>query len=367
MILHPIRKKLTAIFLASMLAAMPVSTLLAAQGKDKWYEVEIIVFSSNDSSLQKSEKWAENPGTPQITNVMELFSASELLFEDVDQMQMYYVEPIEPNEKSLLPLAQRITGSDEYSLRIHRTWRQIASAKRSTIPVYLNDNLSTNLYQPLSSPDDELETFIEEISPEQLLLKALLAEESTLTQQIDSNPFFIHPLDPIVSFEETEGLPNSEAVELSPMGPPNHTIFGTLMFFKNRYLHLNIDFSYRAKPHEPKVKEIPLEQLFPMAGDTSDFSPTDALTNEPSGIISDQPHQLNEQAELLSNRAQLIRSVEVLSFASQEKTPYVGYRLKGSKRIRLNEIHYFDHPLYGAIVRVAPYEPPEPEDKTAEE
>lgn len=339
MILQLMTKRLPAILLASSLICAPLNSAWAAQSKgEKWYEIEVIVFANTDQSLQESEKWPEKPGTPPTKKVLDLFSTGELLFDDVEDLQMYYVEPFEPNENNLSPLAEKITTSPDYSLLMHRTWRQTAPRKKSSIPVYLDDNLSEHLYQPLGRPEEAEESG--NFSAEQLLLEALLAEETNISQEPSSAPFFIHQLDPIIPFNETEGLPSTVETDLSPTGPPNHAVFGTFNFFKSRYLHVKIDFSYRAPPYEPKVEELALTEVFPMAKDGSE--------------------------ESLIDKEQLIKTEEMLSFTSQEKPPYTGFRLKGSKRIRLNEVHYFDHPMFGVIVRAAPYVEPEPEEKESE-
>ena len=36
------------------------------------------------------------------------------------------------------------------------------------------------------------------------------------------------------------------------------------------------------------------------------------------------------------------------------------FRLKESRRMRSKELHYFDHPMFGMIVKITPYELPEP-------
>lgn len=45
------------------------------------------------------------------------------------------------------------------------------------------------------------------------------------------------------------------------------------------------------------------------------------------------------------------------------------FRLQESRRMRSREIHYFDHPMFGLLVLVTPYQPaePAPEEETAEE
>lgn len=47
-----------------------------------------------------------------------------------------------------------------------------------------------------------------------------------------------------------------------------------------------------------------------------------------------------------------------LSFAETDTSRPAGiYRLKEKRRVKLNEIHYFDHPFFGALVRVSRWQP----------
>ena len=39
------------------------------------------------------------------------------------------------------------------------------------------------------------------------------------------------------------------------------------------------------------------------------------------------------------------------------------YRMKQSRRMRSNETHYMDHPRFGIVARVTPYESEQPEAK----
>jgi hypothetical protein len=41
-------------------------------------------------------------------------------------------------------------------------------------------------------------------------------------------------------------------------------------------------------------------------------------------------------------------------------------RLTERRKVKLKELHYFDHPLFGVIVRVIPYRIPDPADRAAE-
>ena len=315
-----------------------VSAQSIAAKKERWYEVEVIAFATTDQSLQATEKWPEKPGQPKIGQVVEVFSPSEYLLNTPDDSSNYYVEPIEPGEDNLAYIANRIKKSDNYQLLAHRTWRQTATRKKRTIPVYVDDNASESHFQPTRL----IEATADEANPasaEQQLLEALLAEESSLNNAVETNPFFIHELDPISPFEDAE-IPASKPVDLSPIGPPNHNFFGLVKLFKNRFLHVSVDFLYRAEPYEADVQEMPITEVFPMAMNN------EATTDE-TALISD---------------TEVLKSEDVLVLAGQDKVPLVGFRQKKSKRIRLKEIHYFDHPMFGVVVRVIPYVEPEPDE-----
>jgi len=40
-------------------------------------------------------------------------------------------------------------------------------------------------------------------------------------------------------------------------------------------------------------------------------------------------------------------------------------RITEQRRVKLKELHYFDHPLFGVIVRVVPYRIPDPADQAS--
>jgi len=52
-------------------------------------------------------------------------------------------------------------------------------------------------------------------------------------------------------------------------------------------------------------------------------------------------------------------------FNSESDTPYlaetVSYRFQGRRKMRSGKLHYIDHPLAGALIKIEKYTPPEPE------
>jgi hypothetical protein len=54
-------------------------------------------------------------------------------------------------------------------------------------------------------------------------------------------------------------------------------------------------------------------------------------------------------------------------FETENKQSYqaeklINYSMIQSRRVRSNEVHYFDHPLFGLIVQITPYEFPNPDE-----
>lgn len=92
--------------------------------------------------------------------------------------------------------------------------------------------------------------------------------------------------------------------------PPLKVIDGTVKVTLGKYLHLDTDLLYRIQ-----------------AEDTNEFS--------------------------------------IFGFRSRDETPDV-FRMHESRRMRSGELHYFDHPLFGMLALITPYQLPEQELDNAE-
>ena len=92
--------------------------------------------------------------------------------------------------------------------------------------------------------------------------------------------------------------------------PPLRVIDGTVTVTLGKYLHLDTDLLYRIQ-----------------AEDTNEFS--------------------------------------IFGFRSRDETPDV-FRMHESRRMRSGELHYFDHPLFGMLALITPYQLPEQELDKAE-
>ena len=108
--------------------------------------------------------------------------------------------------------------------------------------------------------------------------------------------------------------PEGEADGQPPLGPP--ILEGTLSLSLSRYLHLAVDLLYRAA--------LPSSEL-PVNSGTS---PMDLF-------------QLSEQSPTIYS----------------ETGQWQLYRKEESRRMRSNELHYLDHPLFGILVLISPSQP----------
>jgi hypothetical protein len=121
-------------------------------------------------------------------------------------------------------------------------------------------------------------------------------------------------------------------VDGTSVGPQYYWLSGTLKLSVSRYLHFETDLHMKLRTTRQEV----IEQS-PPPEESGGFGSFFGMAREPTPITIERP---------------------VLQ----------DYRFFESRRMRSKEIHYFDHPLMGVIVKVTPYEPeipkPEPEPVT---
>lgn len=114
-------------------------------------------------------------------------------------------------------------------------------------------------------------------------------------------------------------------------GPQYHWLSGTLKLSVSRYLHMEADLHMKLRKTKQEIIE---ESPPPESGGFGSFF---GVNREPTPIMIERP-------------------------VVQD------YRLFETRRMRSKEIHYFDHPLMGIVVKVTPYEfdvpTPEPQPGT---
>ncbi len=304
----------------------------ANEDPKKWYEIEVILFSTITPDNFESETWQIDPGHPNLKNNIALYSPAEFLLEEYPENITHYLIEAEfedDNKNTFKKYVSKLARSSKYQLLLHRAWRQPVDKKAvslidkpDTAPVFDIEHLS---------PNQETPEFVEEQSPEEQLFAALLKEE---TEEFQQPAYVMREWDPIEAFDDVPVIPTSQPTILSYEGPPQHLVYGNTTLNKGRYLHLSVDFLFRGEPYTPTPEEIPL---------------IGALGAE---MFLDNPVNTNTAEKM--DDTETVGEIPAVDIPP----PITGFRIKDSKRVRLNQIYYFDHPLFGAIVRVIRYTPP---------
>jgi len=234
---------------------------------------------------------------------------------------------ISKDSLKLSNIVRQLRRSRDFKPLLHLGWRQITKLKKLAIPVHLfaGDNLdyhyqqSLHLYQQQLKESQQQEQVISNILSIDQQTVQLTIEEQAIQERINSIVEHANLDDKVLTQILSEldvnalALKNNDTLMLAkePLPPiQSWSIEGFLKVEVERYLHITADFN---------------------VVDTS----------------------LSEQA---TNRLQPGNELTVKSIRFQQ-----------NKRVRSNEIHYFDHPYMGMIVQIRRHERVEPEDNEIDE
>ena len=260
-------KKTLFLFLALYFTSMGVAAATDEEG-DRWYEVEIIVFSRQEDEGEDGEVWPEVELPASLEHAIVLappLEEREAAEAGGAVQPGGLVTPYQMLAGELLKLREfdrRLARAAGFTLLMHAAWRQPAFPRGVSMPVRIE-------WTP-EAP---------EVIP--------APEEADL-------------LAPPAMPELENGNEAGDVVDA-----PRPGLTGTLTVSVNRYLHLDTDLYYR--PGQTAQEE-----------------------TEPPGFFD---------------------------MFSGEEAPRI-FRMHQARRMRSNEIHYFDHPRFGLIVQVTPFEYP---------
>lgn len=228
--------------LLSLLLCPPL--LLAEEEGERWYEVEILLFTQNNSVYRDSEVWPLDYTLPSIAKSVELSASGS----ERGAARPTPFSRIPEGKLRLRQEAERFSRAKDVDLVLHLGW-----------------------YQPG------------------------LPEEKAKAVHIVS--------DAMVTASNGAGV--------------QPKIEGTLRLILSRYLHLESDMVLR--------EALPEKSL-----DLPDYRAGTPQSNEDDTV------------------ATIPRS---------NSQSYQVYHMEESRRMRSGEIHYLDHPLFGIVALVSPYEP----------
>ncbi len=166
-----------------------------------------------------------------------------------------------------------------------------------------------------------------------------LPQQAALAVRVDQ-PLF----DRIQAMNEAAALSEGKPVEVKSDGMEmveKPQLEGTLRLILSRYLHIETDLL---------LKE-PVEGQ-PLYSDAEQANVV--LFSEPAmgpGTAAGQA-----QPDLFAMAAE-----------NAAQAPYRVYFMHQSRRMRSSEVHYLDHPVFGMVIKVVPYQPPETEQTSPQQ
>jgi hypothetical protein len=269
----------TALFSLSLLPA-----LLHAEQEDRWYQVEVIVFSQNNPEYHTSERWPLDYALPNMEQSRELVNPASLKTSQPAPLLPQPFSLVSAERLQLGETARRIQNARDVELVLHLGWLQPGLAEEQAVAVHIYDGMP----------------------------QTAAAANST------------EPVSPA-----TEG----------DMGTPPR-LDGTLRLILSRYLHIQSDLLWRE----------PLPNQLGFAAEQSLINGGTA-TPQPAAMDNDATHVIDSGTGNLSDNGEMTTE----STAGSSALNYQVYRMQQSRRMRSNEVHYLDHPLFGIIVQVTPY------------
>lgn len=115
---------------------------------------------------------------------------------------------------------------------------------------------------------------------------------------------------------------------------------GTLTIFRGRYLHASSDLFFSQFKNIENINQLDWS-VFSKDGGVSD---SDAWLQDQNLEKHNEPVSASRPG--IGSNARFIRAATA--------------RLNQSRRMRSNELHYIDHPLFGILVQITPYKQPDP-------
>ncbi len=289
--------------LLSVLLSAPSNAQTEPDENERWFQTEIIVFEIREkNTIDSQEIWPDDPGLPNYENSIELSPIVEIDFE-VDVNNAF--TPVKTID--LAATSELIEStSTEPAIAIQRPQEQpfqLLSETALTLTKFTETLTNSTKYIPILNIAWR-QPVASKTAAQTIYIHSNLGQV-TLTSAPDLTN--LNTLMAPTGLNETPMLfaPQS-GNEKNPIKVQFKALDGTIKLHLGRYLHLEADLLYRSQTEPPE--------------------------NNPFFISFDDIEQ-----------------------------PQTLFRLHQKRRLRSGELHYFDHPMFGMLVKIIPYERPEPE------
>ena len=306
-------------YLSWLFITLFAPSIAIAGNKDEndvpWYQVEIIIFANQNKQSMVSETWPEPPAIT-ATAFDELTHHEDALlqgtqktgsklpdFNAASKMPTPF-ELMSSSELQLTPIAKKLERSSKYKPLLHIGWRQPTLHPDNSKPIFIYQNIDL----PMSKDP---------------MLNAQ-GNAGANTANTGSDRFSNVPVGTFTYDSSHYGQIMSPTPMDTLVGPQLSSLYGTLRLSVSRYLHLEANLNYRV----PVIKE----EMVPVN-----------MEDSVVGTGLQQNIAFTEQGDAAEMKMQSRKTLQ-------------NFNMFETRRMRSKEIHYFDNPLIGIIVRVIPYE-----------
>lgn len=336
-------------FFATTIAA---SAAVTDAGPDTpWYEIEVIIFAHTNVQAIDSEKWPDTLPSKNYEKIINLrFADDPSLYEDDTtpsfeastlppvttapkagttanakipaQIAVSKPKPIalpyvllEPDDLRLREMADKLRLSKEVEPLLHIGWRQPTLDPENSLPVFVYDRMT------LRGEDLANSFMMHESIPATDPATGLPVTREDMPAGQQASGYSV--------FGTANGQPVQGAMAPEIMtGPDYYRLSGTLRLSVSRYLHIESDLKLRL----PVVSEETYTE--PVVANAENDSETGSGFGSFFGV--------NQKKETMT--------------WTEKHASVKTFRLAESRRLRSKEIHFLDHPLFGMIVQVIPFD-----------
>ncbi len=290
------------LFIALTLLLLSMPILAAddpANPEDRWFDIELIVFARHPSQVE--EVWPKDPGMPDLAATVTLPSR-----EPAASAPRFPFQPLSAENERLQAALNQLETQADIEVLGHLAWRQAA------IPQGLAP--AVHIHLPTTPPEETGKT--------------PTTDTSGAAPDMEARPTAA-----ALTVVDTD----DEAARFDGRETPVPGVDGRFRLSLNRYLHIDLDLLYDSAE---------------LADETAPLD--DSTGSTPSPLEAPDGRALDESATPTDGPPETDRAG-----TARETSTTRYFRMRQSRRIKVGELQYFDHPYIGLLVLVERDEKPE--------
>ncbi|MDA7746027.1 peptidoglycan binding protein CsiV [Psychromonas sp.] len=307
-------------YILPFIIAVSCSLNTQAAPSDRWFEVELLVFKRNVDVQTIGEQLDQNDIYLKQRERLEVFKAEPAIdclpdstcLHEQNPVQITYsqivrgghrLELLDTSYLQLKEQATSLTRHSAFNPLMHAVWRMPVQNKQNALPIHLfaGENYALDLYK-----EEILEL------QKQQSYKSFITSES----EIENNS------QTITNIQSKEELELLAEVENKNIIQDLYEIDGNLLIYVEHYLHVESQLIVRTETE----KTIRSNKVTVMETEVTDSE--------------------NSQA------VEVVAQESIIPVKAETKTVVTETLFDQNRRLRSEEIHYLDHPLFGIIIQI---------------